>query len=175
MGPSTYPPAGLRQDTRSERLLERLSSRPNGGKRGRTCRRGSRKMIARPYDPEPEEQCCGFLRRSRVTSGYPHKRRTPRLTEGFFDGGRYQTRTDDLFRVKEARYQLRQSPVDSRPRIPAARLDTSRRRPPIAHRPRAPRVASCDTPGRRVRFGHRPGDRLKSFKCRGRPGREMRM
>lgn len=25
--------------------------------------------------------------------------------------GRYQTRTDDLFRVKEARYQLRQSPV----------------------------------------------------------------
>jgi hypothetical protein len=26
-------------------------------------------------------------------------------------GGRYQTRTDDLFRVKEARYQLRQSPV----------------------------------------------------------------
>lgn len=27
------------------------------------------------------------------------------------DGGRYQTRTDDLFRVKEARYQLRQSPV----------------------------------------------------------------
>ncbi len=27
------------------------------------------------------------------------------------DGGRYQTRTDDLFRVKEARYQLRQSPM----------------------------------------------------------------
>ncbi len=26
-------------------------------------------------------------------------------------GGRYQTRTDDLFRVKEARYQLRQSPA----------------------------------------------------------------
>ena len=26
-------------------------------------------------------------------------------------GGRYQTRTDDLFRVKEARYQLRQTPV----------------------------------------------------------------
>ena len=26
------------------------------------------------------------------------------------DGGRYRTRTDDLFRVKEARYQLRQSP-----------------------------------------------------------------
>ena len=26
-------------------------------------------------------------------------------------GGRYRTRTDDLFRVKEARYQLRQSPV----------------------------------------------------------------
>ena len=25
-------------------------------------------------------------------------------------GGRYRTRTDDLFRVKEARYQLRQSP-----------------------------------------------------------------
>ena len=33
-------------------------------------------------------------------------------------GGRYRTRTDDLFRVKEARYQLRQSPrtrgVDNR-------------------------------------------------------------
>src|SRR6218665_3294060 len=28
-----------------------------------------------------------------------------------FRGGRYQTRTDDLFRVKEARYQLRQSPA----------------------------------------------------------------
>jgi hypothetical protein len=26
------------------------------------------------------------------------------------NGGRYRTRTDDLFRVKEARYQLRQSP-----------------------------------------------------------------
>src|SRR6218665_1735820 len=26
-------------------------------------------------------------------------------------GGRYRTRTDDLFRVKEARYQLRQSPI----------------------------------------------------------------
>ena len=26
-------------------------------------------------------------------------------------GGRYQTRTDDLFRVKEARYQLRQTPI----------------------------------------------------------------
>lgn len=26
-------------------------------------------------------------------------------------GGRYRTRTDDLFRVKEARYQLRQSPA----------------------------------------------------------------
>src|SRR3954447_14376229 len=28
-------------------------------------------------------------------------------------GGRYRTRTDDLFRVKEARYQLRQSPAAS--------------------------------------------------------------
>lgn len=27
--------------------------------------------------------------------------------------GRYRTRTDDLFRVKEARYQLRQSPCTS--------------------------------------------------------------
>ncbi len=26
-------------------------------------------------------------------------------------GGRCRTRTDDLFRVKEARYQLRQSPI----------------------------------------------------------------
>ena len=34
----------------------------------------------------------------------------PWLTRGFH-GGRYQTRTDDLFRVKEARYQLRQSPA----------------------------------------------------------------
>jgi hypothetical protein len=33
----------------------------------------------------------------------------PRLTRCFY-GGRYRTRTDDLFRVKEARYQLRQSP-----------------------------------------------------------------
>src|SRR5690606_198044 len=33
----------------------------------------------------------------------------PRRTGGC-QGGRYQTRTDDLFRVKEARYQLRQSP-----------------------------------------------------------------
>ena len=32
-------------------------------------------------------------------------------------GGRYQTRTDDLFRVKEARYQLRQSPVALRGRV----------------------------------------------------------
>ena len=31
-------------------------------------------------------------------------------------GGRYQTRTDDLFRVKEARYQLRQSPMALRGR-----------------------------------------------------------
>ena len=30
-------------------------------------------------------------------------------------GGRYQTRTDDLFRVKEARYQLRQSPSSAGP------------------------------------------------------------
>ena len=29
----------------------------------------------------------------------------------FFLNGQYQTRTDDLFRVKEARYQLRQSPA----------------------------------------------------------------
>ena len=28
-------------------------------------------------------------------------------------GGRYRTRTDDLFRVKEARYQLRQSPISA--------------------------------------------------------------
>ena len=34
----------------------------------------------------------------------------PRRTRGL-DGGRYRTRTDDLFRVKEARYQLRQSPL----------------------------------------------------------------
>ena len=30
-------------------------------------------------------------------------------------GGRYRTRTDDLFRVKEARYQLRQSPCCDNP------------------------------------------------------------
>ena len=33
-------------------------------------------------------------------------------------GGRYRTRTDDLFRVKEARYQLRQSPVGDHPATP---------------------------------------------------------
>ena len=36
------------------------------------------------------------------------------LSESFqmdVSGGRYRTRTDDLFRVKEARYQLRQSPA----------------------------------------------------------------
>ena len=32
-------------------------------------------------------------------------------------GGRYRTRTDDLFRVKEARYQLRQSPMTLRGRV----------------------------------------------------------
>ena len=32
-------------------------------------------------------------------------------------GGRYRTRTDDLFRVKEARYQLRQSPMTLGSRI----------------------------------------------------------
>ena len=33
-----------------------------------------------------------------------------RCVVGLRFGGRYRTRTDDLFRVKEARYQLRQSP-----------------------------------------------------------------
>ena len=47
-------------------------------------------------------------------------------------GGRYQTRTDDLFRVKEARYQLRQSPVALRGRVldptGCPRAGTNRRR-----------------------------------------------
>ena len=49
-------------------------------------------------------------------------RRTERVSRGG-DGGRYRTRTDDLFRVKEARYQLRQSPVilkDRDPMLPDA-------------------------------------------------------
>ena len=37
------------------------------------------------------------------------EQKSPRADRGL-DGGRYRTRTDDLFRVKEARYQLRQSP-----------------------------------------------------------------
>ena len=41
------------------------------------------------------------------------KRQNPRRYQGFCRVfcGRYRTRTDDLFRVKEARYQLRQSPA----------------------------------------------------------------
>ena len=38
------------------------------------------------------------------------KRPPAKRQKAFPVGGRYRTRTDDLFRVKEARYQLRQSP-----------------------------------------------------------------
>src|SRR5688500_18547121 len=52
--------------------------------------------------------------------------------------GRCRARTDDLFRVKEARYQLRQSPIWGSRRIRGDRgLDTSRPSRAIAHRPRA--------------------------------------
>ena len=46
---------------------------------------------------------------------------------------RYRTRTDDLFRVKEARYQLRQSPAASE-FCSTATLDTSPGRAPAVHR-----------------------------------------
>jgi hypothetical protein len=54
-------------------------------------------------------------------------------------GGRYRTRTDDLFRVKEARYQLRQSPVGTiLPQVDRSKCTgcaaTCRRDAPGAHR-----------------------------------------
>ena len=67
-------------------------------------------------------------------------------------GGRYQTRTDDLFRVKEARYQLRQSPVALRAESRSYRM--LRARATVRARDtRAPRLVW------RVRI-----HRLKSFK-----------
>ncbi len=45
-------------------------------------------------------------------SRLPENEREPLARPRTLRGGRYRTRTDDLFRVKEARYQLRQSPVD---------------------------------------------------------------
>ena len=72
--------------------------------------------------------------------------------------GRYQTRTDDLFGVNEARYQLRQSP-------PAlfVRIDTSGS--PAVHRThRAARVwraarTGCRTAPIRMNSGDTPGER----------------
>lgn len=48
-------------------------------------------------------------RRARARSSGVYADR--RVTSREFRGGRCRTRTDDLFRVKEARYQLRQSPA----------------------------------------------------------------
>ena len=71
-------------------------------------------------------------------------------------GGRYQTRTDDLFRVKEARYQLRQSPV-TRGVIRGPRTDVTGCRGPGTNRRR-------DTRG--VRSVLRSAwSALKSIKC----------
>ncbi len=69
--------------------------------------------------------------------------------------GRYQTRTDDLFRVKEARYQLRQSPVPVR--------GTSNDPTGCGG---AARTTTCDTRDARSVL-HGGEDRLKSFKCPG--------
>ena len=78
-------------------------------------------------------------------------------------GGRYQTRTDDLFRVKEARYQLRQSPEAPRSnrfdtiRTPGGFLTTGG-------------VHACDTRGLRS-FLHLRERRVKSMESPGQPGR----
>ena len=56
--------------------------------------------------------------------------------------GRYRTRTDDLFRVKEARYQLRQSPAANE-FSSTATLDTSPDRAPVVHRRATPPVSSA--------------------------------
>lgn len=73
-------------------------------------------------------------------------------------GGRYRTRTDDLFRVKEARYQLRQSPI------------------PVGYVNRYYRTRGCpdDQSGRHARDSlrvWRSADlRLMFHKCPGQPG-----
>ncbi len=59
-------------------------------------------------------------------------------------GGRYRTRTDDLFRVKEARYQLRQSPMTRRVAIDITR-------PKVV-----PLTTRMDTREIRHRFGRAP-------------------
>ena len=46
-----------------------------------------------------------------LTYARPRELNDDAWPDDHLSGGRYQTRTYDLFRVKEARYQLRQSPV----------------------------------------------------------------
>ncbi len=104
------------------------------------------------------------------TRGRPRERRTPPGNRGRLDlGGRCRARTDDLFRVKEARYQLRQSPMwDTRPDGIRPRIDTSPRAGWIAHRRtgapeggvergRERRPRADDTPGSRTRNGQVTG------------------
>lgn len=71
-----------------------------------------------------------------------------------FCGGRYQTRTDDLFRVKEARYQLRQSP--------ASRTGLNDRTGCRTVLPTNPK----DTRGAHLVLRPRP-DRVMSYECSG--------
>ncbi len=71
-----------------------------------------------------------------------------------FCGGRYQTRTDDLFRVKEARYQLRQSP--------ASRTGLNDRTGCRTVLPTNPK----DTRGAHLVLHPRP-DRVMSYECSG--------
>ena len=74
----------------------------------------------RPYPPLPLillptfEMGADLSRPSRAVTKWQRSRKRqdeePPVRPGVLVSGRYQTRTDDLFRVKEARYQLRQSP-----------------------------------------------------------------
>ncbi len=72
---------------------------PDVGERGAAAG-GARSSGSRPRHPSSQTGSAD-ARRNDKSPGLPGLR-----------GGRYQTRTDDLFRVKEARYQLRQSPAE---------------------------------------------------------------
>lgn len=93
--------------------MRRLGRRA-GGVRGqkRTARGCLRCEIDHRWRPEWRREVRREVRRARGSEVGIHARirKNPREDRGLC-GGRYRTRTDDLFRVKEARYQLRQSPI----------------------------------------------------------------
>lgn len=97
---------------------------------------------------------CSRAPRMRDIAGETTK---PPADRGLF-GGRCRTRTDDLFRVKEARYQLRQSPASR-----TGLIDRTGCRGVL---PTTGRAASRDTRGARPVL-HRRSDQVMSYECSG--------